>query len=107
MGWHERFADFKKNLTMIGVRLPGQEFVRTVPYSIEHSGQIFVSEYRGADLRIWPIEEYLARRKHSPPVAARIKRLNPNGKEEMTRPRGWHPWRLSKRRRKKKFANGT
>jgi len=40
---------------------------------------------------VWPIEEYLARTKHRPTVRERIRRLNPAGKAEGERPRGWHP----------------
>ena len=59
--------------------------------TIRHSGQSFTSLRYGKYAPVYPIEEYLVRRKHSPAVAARIKRLNPNGKEEGSRPRGWHP----------------
>lgn len=62
----------------------------TITY--RHNGREFTSigtSERG--YMIWPIEEYLARRKHTPAVAERIRRLNPNGKEEGSRPKGWHP----------------
>lgn len=62
-------------------------------FTIRHSGWSGVSV--GYDERleryIWPIDEYLARTKHGANVAARIRRLNPDGKVEGERPRGWHP----------------
>jgi len=61
-------------------------------YTIFHNGVTWHSLGTGPrGHQIWPIEEYLIRVKHTPNVAARIKRLNPNGKEEGARPRGWHP----------------
>lgn len=45
--------------------------------------------------RVWPIEEYLARRRHGPAVRERIRRLNAKGKIEGEWPRGWHPHRRS------------
>ena len=66
-------------------------------YSVTHSGQTFVSlgdagrDFWGFILPIWPIEEYLARTWHGARVAARIKALNPNGRAEGERPRGWYP----------------
>jgi hypothetical protein len=62
-------------------------------HTIEHSGWQFRSVGTGKVRRapIWPIQEYLVRTKHGPAVRERIARLNPNGKEEGERPRGWHP----------------
>lgn len=62
-------------------------------HEIQHSGRTWRSLGQGKEggYPIWPIEEYLARRHHGPAVAKRIARLNPNGKEEGLRPRGWHP----------------
>lgn len=62
---------------------------------IEHSGRSWSSlglwPIRGGlFVEIWPIEEYLVRSKHKPTVAARIARLNPNGKPEGEAPRGIH-----------------
>lgn len=65
------------------------------PHTVRHSGGSWTSV--GYDERvgahIWPIEEYLARRNHGPNVAARLKRLNANGKPEGELPRGWDPSR--------------
>lgn len=61
-------------------------------HEITHSGHTW--ELLGRDkftTAIWPIGEYLARRKHGENVAERIARLNPNGKSEGERPKGWHP----------------
>jgi hypothetical protein len=40
---------------------------------------------------VWPIEEFIARKKCKPRVAARLRRLNPNGVEGGSFPRGYHP----------------
>jgi hypothetical protein len=65
---------------------------------IDHSGVHWISGGRGPNgYAVWPIDEYLVRRRHRPEVAARIRRLNPNGKEEGSRPRGWHPHARSRR----------
>lgn len=39
---------------------------------------------------IWPVDELLARYKCKRHVAERLKRLNPEGVEEGSYPRGWH-----------------
>lgn len=61
--------------------------------TITHSGHTFTA--LGFDetcqAYIWPIQEYLVRRKHKKSVAERIERLNRAGKTEGERPRGWHP----------------
>lgn len=60
--------------------------------TIEHSGR--VHEAVGCEPsgnRIWPISEYLVRRKHKRSVAERIERLNPYGKPEGESVRGVHP----------------
>ena len=60
-------------------------------YVISHSGGTWGSLGRGKNGgQIWPIQEYLVRTNHSPAVAERIERLNPNGKEEGEWPRGYH-----------------
>lgn len=45
---------------------------------------------------VWPILEYLVRRRHTPSVAARIQRLNQGGKAEGEATRGWHPHHRSR-----------
>ncbi len=65
-------------------------------HTIEHSGRTWTSLRIGPNGRhIWPIEEYLIRRKHTKSVAERIARMNPNGKEEGGVIRGvfWKRWR--------------
>lgn len=60
---------------------------------IEHSGHVFNSciwSY-SAHAYVWPIEEYLCRTNHTKSVAERIERLNPLGKPEGERPKGWNP----------------
>ena len=42
----------------------------------------------------WHIDTYLARARHKPNVAARIRRLNPDGIAAGEWPRGWHPSRM-------------
>ena len=70
-------------------------------HSIVHSGAMWISLGTGPHGNpIWPIDEYLVRTKHTLSVAERIRRLNPNGKEEGYMPRGWHPKGPSKRRLK-------
>ena len=62
------------------------------PFVISHSGGTWESMGKGPNgMHVWPIEEYLARAKHTKNVADRIRRLNPNGKEEGSYIRGWHP----------------
>ncbi len=60
---------------------------------IEHSGHSFNSCIfdRRAQAMVWPIEEYLCRRKHTKAVVERIARLNPHGKPEGARPNGYYP----------------
>lgn len=58
---------------------------------ISHSGHTFTSLGIKNGNTVWPIKEYLVRRKHSKNVAERIDRLNPNGKEEGEGPRGYYP----------------
>lgn len=59
--------------------------------TVTHSGQTWTSLGRTKYGELWPIGEYLARTKHSPAVAERIRRLYPHGKEEGSMTRGWHP----------------
>lgn len=68
--------------------------------TVEHSDHVWRSlgrvladwgyGHRRTWVHVWPIEEYLIRSKHKPNVAARIARLNPNGKPEGEIPRGIH-----------------
>lgn len=79
--------------------------VTRLPYTIQHSGCSFTSVGYAEwfDAYIWPIEEYLVRTKHGRNVAARIRRMNPDGKPEGAHPRGWHPstlYALEGKRRK-------
>ena len=69
------------------------EAMETPPATIEHSGQVWTSTRRTTCARVWPIAEYLARRKHSPNVRDRIERMNPYGHEEGSYIRGWEPSR--------------
>ena len=63
------------------------------PITVAHSGGEWTC--LGWDwvtgMRVWPIDEYLARTNHRPTVADRIRRLNPDGKPEGAKPRGWNP----------------
>lgn len=59
--------------------------------SITHSGLTFISLGERNGMTVWPISEYLVRRKHGRKVAERIARLNPTGKPEGEWPKGWHP----------------
>ena len=76
---------------------------------VKHSGMVFLSTHKAPSrdraldhlVSVWPISEYLARTKHKPTVAARIRRLNPNGKPEGDRPRGWNPKGPSAQQRKR------
>lgn len=74
---------------------------------IEHSGGKWESlgfaygEWVKREVPVWPIGEYLARTSHGPAVKTRIERLNPKGKPEGDKPRGWNPKLRSKRRQKK------
>lgn len=75
--------------------------IEAVPFTAEEMARIdrFLADYAfrplgwepGQRNYMWPIDEYLARRKHGPRVAARISSLNPNGKPEGAKPRGWNP----------------
>ncbi len=81
-----------------GEILEQQPDPEAAPYTIEHNNKTWISLGTGPRGRpIWPIEEYLIRTKHTKNVSERIKRLNPNGKEEGARPRGWHPKGMFKR----------
>jgi hypothetical protein len=54
-----------------------------VTHSVTHSGVTWLCLGYGKQRRpIWPIEEYLIRTNHTPEEEERIRRLNPNGKEE-------------------------
>jgi hypothetical protein len=55
---------------------------------VEHSGRKWVSTALGPNGRpIWSIEEYIARKNYSHLENERLRRLNPNGKEEGMNPR--------------------
>lgn len=72
-----------------------------MPVTIEHSGQTWTSLGVGpAGYQMWPVEELFARHPATKSVQDRIRRLNPNGKEEGGEIRGWFPkprsWRWAK-----------
>lgn len=56
-----------------------------------------IAEATGPRLRMWNVDRFIERKKCKPEVAAKLRRLNPNGVEEGSWPRGYHrharnPW---------------
>ena len=77
-------------------------------HTVHHNGVTWVSPGFGKFGRpVWPIDELLVRKKFKPTVQERIRRLNPNGKEEGEICRGWWEKPASFRRAKRAFQRGT
>ena len=53
-------------------------------WGIEHNGCRFATDvfHTKSDVRVWPIEELLARKAYRPEQAQRIRKLNPYGKPD-------------------------
>lgn len=75
--------------------------------TVSHNGGAWTSLGRGPNGHdIWPIEELFARKKFKPTVQERIRRLNPDGKEEGVMCRGWWIKPMSWRRAKRRIERG-
>lgn len=78
--------------------------MRTLPYTIHHSGKSFTTYSLGPNgLPMWPNDEFFARHPVKPEVEARIRRLSGGFQEEGSLPRGYHPKVRGKRWLKKEL----